>query len=116
MLNSERRLCERDEPLLNPLFDIAILLFPGNSSRLWTLRLCRFPCESLSARWFCFTFLLFYFDVQEQGCHFGTGGSGHLPEHRIPLLNHHFFLVRVYPAFRILRRDRDRSEEHTSER
>src|ERR1035437_2447811 len=65
MLNSERRLCERDEPLLNPLFDIAILLFPGNSSRLWTLRLCRFPCESLSARWFCFTFLLFYFDVQE---------------------------------------------------
>src|SRR5260370_25686911 len=72
MLNSERKLCERPAPLLNPLFDIAILPFPGEWSRLSNLRLRRFPCESLCARFFFYsTFLLFYFDVQENWLSFG---------------------------------------------
>jgi hypothetical protein len=65
MLNNERRLWERDEPLLNPLFDMAILLSSGNSSRPWNLRLRQFPGESFSPSLFYCTFLLFYFDVRE---------------------------------------------------
>src|ERR1017187_484954 len=65
MLNKERKLCDRDEPLLNPLFDMAILLSSGNSSRPWNPGLRRFPHEPLSAGIFYSMFLLFYFDVQE---------------------------------------------------
>src|ERR1017187_10137789 len=65
ILNNERRLCERDEPLLNPLFDIALLLSSGNSSRPWNLGLRPVPFASLSPAFFYSTFLLFYFDIQE---------------------------------------------------
>jgi hypothetical protein len=62
MLNNERRLCERDEPLLNPLFDMTVLLSPGIRLAPGTWA---FPCESFSPSLFYCTFPLFYFDVRQ---------------------------------------------------
>src|SRR5579859_5395880 len=98
MLNSDRRLCERDEPLLNPLFDMAVLLSPGNSSRSRNMGFPQFPWDSLSCGFFHST------------CMYGRTG-GHCGHERFrassSLLNHYFLLACVHPALGILRRHRD---------
>src|ERR1019366_1062502 len=100
--NNERRLCERDEPLLNPLFDIALLLSSGNSSRPWNLGLRPVPFASLSPPSSILRFFYSTSIFRRTGCHLGTGRSEHFSEHcpenilpnRIldikTLLNHHF--------------------------
>src|SRR5277367_3607874 len=107
MLNSERRLCEREEPLPNPLFDIEKLLSSGESSRLWNLGLRQFPSEPLFPGFFSFVFPLFYFDVQENCLSSGYSVVRSVIPNIAYLLNHHFFLVGIHPTFGILCGDRD---------